>query len=78
MASKRSQNRFKSAMDRPKPPQAQRTSLMPRKPNYQFERLDRERTKAAKAAEKAAAKREQKERERAEAEGGDVPPEPED
>jgi hypothetical protein len=38
---------------------------MPRKPNYQFERLDRERIKAAKAAEKAAAKREQKEREKA-------------
>lgn len=37
---------------------------MPRKPNYQFERLDRERIKAAKAAEKAAAKREQKEREK--------------
>ena len=36
---------------------------MPRKPNYQFERLDRERVKAAKAAEKAAAKRELKERE---------------
>ena len=36
---------------------------MPRKPNYQFERLERERQKAAKAAEKAAAKREQKERE---------------
>jgi hypothetical protein len=42
---------------------------MPRKPNYQFERLDRERIKAAKAAEKAAAKREQKERERS----GDSP-----
>jgi len=37
---------------------------MPRKPNYQFERLDRERVKAAKAAEKAALKREAKERER--------------
>jgi hypothetical protein len=37
---------------------------MPRKPNYQFERLDRERIKAAKAAEKAALKREQKEREK--------------
>jgi hypothetical protein len=36
---------------------------MPRKPNYQFERLDRERVKAAKAAEKAQAKRELKERE---------------
>ncbi|MBV8593934.1 MAG: hypothetical protein JOZ27_06510 [Caulobacteraceae bacterium] len=29
---------------------------MPRKPNYQFERLERERAKAAKQAEKAAAK----------------------
>ena len=37
---------------------------MPRKPNYQFERLDRERIKAAKVAEKAALKREQRERER--------------
>lgn len=36
---------------------------MARKPNYQFERLDRERVKAQKAAEKAAAKREAKERE---------------
>lgn len=36
---------------------------MARKPNYQFERLDRERVKAAKAAEKAAAKRELKEQE---------------
>ena len=42
---------------------------MPRKPNYQFERLDRERIKAAKAAEKAALKREQKEREAREASG---------
>ncbi len=46
---------------------------MPRKPNYQFERLDRERIKAAKAAEKAAAKREQKEREKAGEPGGDSP-----
>lgn len=36
---------------------------MSRKPNYQFERLERERVKAAKAAEKAAAKRELKEQE---------------
>jgi hypothetical protein len=36
---------------------------MPRKPNYQFERMDRERVKAAKAAEKAQAKRELKEKE---------------
>jgi len=28
-----------------------------RKPNYQFERMERDRAKAAKAAEKAAAKR---------------------
>ena len=46
---------------------------MPRKPNYQFERLDRERIKAAKAAEKAAAKREQKEHDERERTGG-VPP----
>ncbi|MBJ7409728.1 MAG: hypothetical protein JHD15_05090 [Phenylobacterium sp.] len=39
---------------------------MPRKPNYQFERLERERQKAAKTAEKAAAKREQRDRGRAE------------
>lgn len=35
---------------------------MARKPNYQFERLERERQKAARLAEKAAAKREQRER----------------
>ena len=29
---------------------------MPRKPNYQLERMERERAKAAKVAEKAAAK----------------------
>ena len=46
---------------------------MPRKPNYQFERMDRERIKAAKTAEKAAAKREAKEREEREKTGG-VPP----
>jgi hypothetical protein len=44
---------------------------MPRKPNYQFERMDRERVKAAKVAEKAQAKRELKEKEdREKAEGG--------
>jgi hypothetical protein len=37
---------------------------MPRKPNYQFERQERDRLKAAKAAEKAALKREQKERDK--------------
>ena len=50
---------------------------MPRKPNYQFERLDRERVKAAKAAEKAALKREQKERE-ARAAAGEPEPSGED
>jgi hypothetical protein len=35
---------------------------MARKPNYQFERMDRERIKAQKLADKAAAKREEKER----------------
>lgn len=38
---------------------------MARKPNYNFERSERERIKAAKAAEKAAAKQEQRERDRA-------------
>ena len=44
---------------------------MARKPNYQFERMDRERVKAAKLAEKAAAKRELKEKE--DREKGDSP-----
>jgi hypothetical protein len=48
---------------------------MPRKPNYQFERLDRERVKAAKLAEKAAAKKELKEREERERAGGGGEPE---
>jgi hypothetical protein len=38
---------------------------MARKPNYQFERKERERLKANKAAEKASAKQEQRERARA-------------
>lgn len=38
---------------------------MAKKPNYQFERRERDRAKAAKMAEKAAAKRELKDRERA-------------
>jgi hypothetical protein len=38
---------------------------MARKPNYNFERMERERLKAAKLAEKAAAKREDREREKA-------------
>ena len=36
---------------------------MARKPNYQFERMERDRQKAAKLAAKAAAKREERERE---------------
>jgi hypothetical protein len=44
--------------------EARMIAAMPRKPNYQFERQERERLKAAKAAEKAALKREQKEREK--------------
>lgn len=38
---------------------------MARKPNYDFERRERERLKALKTAEKAAAKREQRERDAA-------------
>jgi hypothetical protein len=38
---------------------------MARKPNYPFERMERERIKAAKVAEKANAKRDQRDRERA-------------
>jgi len=34
---------------------------MPRKPNYQFERMERDRAKAAKLAEKAAAKQRERE-----------------
>ena len=40
---------------------------MARKPNYEFERRERDRLKAIKNAEKAAAKKEAKERARAEA-----------
>ena len=46
---------------------------MARKPNYPFERMERERQKAAKTAEKARLKREQKER--AQPDGGGAPPE---
>ena len=46
---------------------------MARKPNYPFERMERERLKANKAAEKAAAKREQRERERIQS-GDSSPP----
>ena len=48
---------------------------MARKPNYQFERMERDRQKALKVNEKASAKREQRERDRAEA-AGDAPVEP--
>lgn len=42
-----------------------------KKPNYQFERRERDRAKAAKMAEKAAAKRELKDRDRAAAAAGE-------
>ena len=42
---------------------------MARKPNYEFERRERERLKAIKNAEKAQAKKDAKERAKAEAEG---------
>lgn len=38
---------------------------MARTPNYSFERMERDRAKAKKAADKAEAKREQRERDRA-------------
>jgi len=48
---------------------------MPRKPNFEFERRERDRLKAIKTAEKAAAKKEARERARAEATGtSDAPP----
>jgi hypothetical protein len=46
---------------------------MARKPNYEFERRERDRLKAIKNAEKAAAKKEAKERAKALA-GDPVPP----
>ena len=45
---------------------------MARKPNYEFERRERDRLKALKNAEKAAAKQEARERNKAAA-GGDAP-----
>jgi len=48
--------------------------MMPRKPNYEFERRERDRLKALKNAEKAAAKEEAKQRAKAEAEAGGTPP----
>jgi len=47
---------------------------MARKPNYQFERMERDRLKAAKTAMKASAKREERERARAEANGEPTDP----
>jgi hypothetical protein len=38
----------------------QRRGIMPRKPNYRFERFERERTRAAKKAARAQAKAEKK------------------
>jgi len=46
---------------------------MPKAPNYQFERRERDRLKANKAADKAAAKREQQDRARDGAASMDVP-----
>jgi hypothetical protein len=43
---------------------------MARKPNYSFERIERDRQKAKKLAEKAEAKREQRERDRAQSGAG--------
>ena len=52
---------------------------MARKPNYEFERRERDRLKALKNAEKAAAKKEARERDKAAAADAppkDEPPEP--
>lgn len=49
---------------------------MAKTPNYQFEKRERERLKANKLAERADAKREQRERARAEAAGPPTDPEP--
>jgi hypothetical protein len=46
---------------------------MARKPNYEFERRERDRLKAIKNAEKAAAKKEARERAKAEAAGAVAP-----
>jgi hypothetical protein len=57
-------------MEAPRRHEQKDDAAMARKPNYQFERLDRERVKAQKTAEKAALKREAKEREERERTGG--------
>jgi hypothetical protein len=46
---------------------------MGRTPNYRFDRMQREKAKAAKVAEKAKAKAEAKEKERARLEAGGLP-----
>jgi hypothetical protein len=52
---------------------------MARSPNYEFERRERDRLKAAKVAQKAAAKREERERNRTGETPSDAPAsEPED
>jgi hypothetical protein len=53
---------------------------MARKPNYSFERQERDRAKANKLTQKANAKREQRERERAQTAGptDDAAPAPDD
>jgi hypothetical protein len=48
---------------------------MARRPNYDFERRERDRLKALKTTEKADAKREQRARQRAAAEGDEPPAE---
>ena len=50
---------------------------MARKPNYQFERKERERAKAAKVADKAAAKRREREEAAADTLSESPPSEPE-
>ncbi len=50
---------------------------MARKPNYQFERKERERAKAAKLADKAAAKRREREEPAASENPDETPPEAE-
>jgi hypothetical protein len=55
---------------------SQEVKPMPRKPNYEFERRERDRLKAIKNAEKAAAKKEAKERAKAETAGTAAPAEP--
>ncbi len=46
---------------------------MARRPNYSFERMERDRLKAIKVAEKAAAKRDQRERDQGTPPDGDAP-----